>query len=115
MSVPVAVVRALIAGSMFFATLVVVAGPASADSPGCVTGAEFRRIDKGMTRMRVQRIFDTKGRSLFRNPGAVHNSARTYRMCVRWRRGTGHSQVQIQFNNYATRGGPQRVVHKQHY
>ena len=68
-----------------------------------------------MTRSRVHRIFDTNGTSLFENPGDVHNSAREYRMCAAWKKATGHSKVQIQYNNYAAHGGPQRVVHKQHY
>ncbi len=90
-------------------------GPAAADSPGCVTAGEFRDVRDGMTRAKVQRIFDTKGMSLFENPGAVHNSAREYPMCAAWKRASGDSKVQVQYNNYATNGGPQRVVHRQHY
>jgi hypothetical protein len=36
-------------------------------------------------------------------------------MCAAWRAATGDSKVQIQYNNYAAHGGPQRVVYKQHY
>lgn len=89
--------------------------PASADTPGCVSGAEYRRVHDGMTRGAVHRLFDTKGRNLFENPGAVHNSAREYRMCAAFRAATGDTKVQVQYNNYAAHGGPQRVVFKQHY
>ena len=64
---------------------------------------------------KVHDIFDTKGTSLFENPGRVHYSARQYRMCAAWRTATGNSKVQIQYNNYATHGGPQHVVYKKHY
>ena len=100
---------------MLTATLMLVVGPAAGDTPGCVTRAEYRQVHDGMTRGKVHNIFDTKGRSLFENPGRVHNSAREYRMCAAWRTATGDSKVQIQYNNYATHGGPQRVVYKQHY
>jgi hypothetical protein len=63
----------------------------------------------------VHDIFDTLGRSLFENPGAVHNSARVYRRCAAWKAATGDTTVQVQFNNFAAHGGPQRLVLKQHY
>lgn len=90
-------------------------GPANADTPRCVSGAEYRKIHKGMSRGKVHRIFDTKGRSLFENPGAVHNSAREYRMCSGFAAATGDTKVQVQYNNYAANGGPQLVAFKQHY
>ena len=99
------------------ATAVVVAGglaitaPADADTGDqrpCVTHREYKRITKGMTKARVHDIFDTKGTFLFRNPGAVHNEAKEYRGC-------SGSTVQVQYNNYAAKGGPQRVVFKQVY
>jgi hypothetical protein len=108
-------IGALTAGVMLTATLMLVVGPAAGDTPGCVTRAEYRRVHDGMTRGKVHDIFDTIGTSLFENPGAVHNSAREYRMCAAWRTATGDSKVQIQYNNYAAHGGPQRVVYKQHY
>ena len=91
------------------------AAPVSADTPGCVSAAEYRRVHDHMTRGKVHRIFDTSGRNLFENPGVVHNSAREYRMCAAFRAATGDSKVQIQYNNYAANGGPQLVVYKQHY
>ena len=37
------------------------AAPVQADTPGCVTKAEFKRATKGMLKARVHRIFDTEG------------------------------------------------------
>jgi hypothetical protein len=45
---------------------------------GCVTRAEFRRVRRGMTKARVHRIFDTRGR--FADGGAGGYS-RVYRSC----------------------------------
>ena len=115
MTFPRLAVGALTAGPLLMATLMFNVGPAAADTPGCVTRAEYGRVHDGMTRGKVHDIFDTKGTSLFENSGAVHNSAREYRMCAAWRAATGDSKVQIQYNNYAAHGGPQRVVYKQHY
>ena len=108
--VPVAVAAVAVAGPWPGT-----AGPADADTPGCVSGAEYRKIHKGMARGKVHRIFDTNGTSLFENPGAVHNSAREYRMCAGFAAATGETKVQVQYNNYAADGGPQLVVLKQHY
>ena len=38
-----------------------VAAPASADTPGCVSRAEYRQVHSGMTKAWVRSIFDTKG------------------------------------------------------
>jgi hypothetical protein len=115
-SVNVSQLLAAFVGASFLAVPVFAAAPqAVADTPGCVSGAEYRRVHDGMTRGAVHRLFDTSGRRLFENPGAVHNSAREYRMCASFRRATGDTKVQIQYNNYAAHGGPQRVVYKQHY
>jgi hypothetical protein len=43
--------------------LVLVSPAASADTPGCVSRAENRRVDRGMTKRRVHRIVDTHGRA----------------------------------------------------
>lgn len=90
-------------------------GGTNPDTPGCVSAAEYRQVRNGMTRAKVHRILDTPGTSLFENPGAVHNSAREYRMCASFSATTGDTKVQVQYNNYAAHGGPQRVVFKQHY
>ena len=95
-------------------TVGLAASPASAspDKRPCVTKPEYRQIKKGMTLVRVHDIFDTKGTILFQNPGAVTNGAREYRSCRK--SGLG-AKVQIQYNNYATNGGPFRVVNIDSY
>ena len=59
--------------------VIVTAAPASADTPGCVTKKEYRRIHKGMTKKRVHRIFDTR-RSWFAG-GSAGVYKRTYQSC----------------------------------
>lgn len=64
--------------------LVVVAGPAHAgtDSPGCVTHREFRSVRKGMTKARVQAVFDTAGRrAAYSSAGGFVFEIRTYKVC----------------------------------
>lgn len=56
----------------------VTAGPAAADTPGCVTKKEYRKVHRGMTKRRVHRIFDTRG--WFADGGAGGYS-RVYRSC----------------------------------
>jgi hypothetical protein len=56
----------------------VIAGPASADTPGCVTRAEFDRVHKGMTKKRVHRIFDFHG--IFHD-GHAGGYTRAYSRC----------------------------------
>jgi len=85
--------------------------PAQADSPGCVTRAEYRAVDKGMLKSKVHRIFDTNGKRLYINHGQVTNEGREYRVCRHPRR--GGSYVQVQYDNYKQRGGPLRVGRKQ--
>lgn len=80
-----------------------------------MTRAEYRAVKKGMTKARVHKIFDFSGRVLFANSGTQRNEAREYRMCGPWKKATGHTRVQVQYNNYATKGGPLRVIYKQHY
>jgi hypothetical protein len=43
------------------ATLLAIPEAAVADTPGCVTRAEFRKVNDGMSMRRVHRIFDTNG------------------------------------------------------
>ena len=74
--------RSLVAAGAGLALAVVgaavTASPAAADTPGCVTKKEYRRIHKGMTTKRVLRIFDTH-RSWGTGGGAVYT--RTYQSC----------------------------------
>lgn len=115
MTVPRLAVRALTASIALVIAPLVVVQPAQADTPGCVSRQEYRKARNGTTRGKVHRIFDISGMSLFENTGRQHNSAREYRMCAPWRAATGDSKVQVQYNNYAANGGPQRVAFKQHY
>jgi len=88
----------------FVATMVLgfagLSGPmtstARADSPGCVTKGEFRRVDRGMTRRRVARIFDTNGRLASRY-GAY--ATRDYNPCARF------ASVSVEYKHG-------RVIHK---
>lgn len=51
---------------------------ASADSPGCVTRAEYERVHDGMRKARVHRIFDTRGRF---GDGGAGGYSRLYTEC----------------------------------
>ncbi len=62
--------------------LVLVSPAASADTPGCVTRAENRRVDRGMTKRRVHRIVDTDGRFWHGHAGGY---TRRYTPCWRTR------------------------------
>ena len=69
------------------AGVVVTAGPAAADTPGCVSKTEFRKLHKGMTRERAHRILDTNGRQSYTYwISGDHYSGRDYRACThpRW-------------------------------
>jgi hypothetical protein len=57
---------------------VILASPGHADTPGCVTKAEFQQAPKGMRIIRVHAIFDTSGRFL---DGGAGGFARRYRFC----------------------------------
>jgi hypothetical protein len=67
---------------------------AQADTPGCVTRAEFRQVHDGMPMARVHRIFDTDGHqsSVIVVGGQVH-VARNYVACHRPRQ----SFVQVHY------------------
>jgi hypothetical protein len=55
---------------------------ASADTPGCVTKREFARVNHGMTKARVARIFDTHGKQTsFFTVGGDSYEGRSYRAC----------------------------------
>jgi hypothetical protein len=58
--------------------VVAVAAPAQADSAGCVTRAEYRKVHRGMTQRRVRSIFDTRGSF---GDGGAGGYSRLYRQC----------------------------------
>ena len=62
--------------------LAVLAPPASADTPGCATREEFRRVERGMSSVRVAKILDTNGSrgAVVDGPG-YHETYRLYTKC----------------------------------
>ena len=57
--------------------------PAQADTPGCVTRAEYRAVTKGMTKARVHKIFDTDGRrQAISTSGGYAFEIRSYKTCA---------------------------------
>ena len=58
-------------------------GPASADTPGCVSKAEYKKATHGMQKAKVHRIFDTSGRqSSTYNISGTHYETRDYKPCT---------------------------------
>ncbi|HEX5949627.1 MAG TPA: hypothetical protein VFZ96_01385 [Actinomycetota bacterium] len=49
---------------------------------GCVSRPEFRRVEIGMRKARVHRIFDTRGEVIHLGP---HREERAYDICRRYR------------------------------
>ncbi len=80
--------------SLLFAICGVFAAPspATADTPGCVARSEYRLVHHGMAKLRVQRIFDTGGRSVSTAGG---HDVRVYRACDRPRL----AYVSVHFSN----------------
>ncbi len=92
------------------------AGAADASSnPRCVSAIEYSKVHKGTLLSRAHRTFGTSGTVLFHNGASVGNGAREYPVCAAWASATGKRRVQVQYNNYATGGGPMRVVLIQYY
>jgi hypothetical protein len=56
---------------------------AAADTPGCVTKGEFRKVHRGFHKRRVHRIFDTAGKqtSWYSGFGTTYEG-REYRACT---------------------------------
>jgi len=80
------------------------APPAYADTPGCVTRAEYREIERGMTVAFVARIFDTNGRVVATIRDGRHLTvARSYDAC------RSRGRVGVVFSN---RTGRLRVTDK---
>lgn len=67
---------------------------AQADTPRCVTKAEYRQVHRGMAKGRVHRVFDVRGRRVaFSKHRRVTSEIRRYRTCRR------RSAVSIAFGN----------------
>ncbi len=94
---------ALLASALLGGGLVAATAPAQADTPGCVSKPKVRRIEKGMTKKHVHRIFDTAGRFA---DGAAGGYTRGYRYCV----AEPDRRVYV---SYAPRRGAHRVIEMQ--
>lgn len=90
------------------------AADASSNAP-CVSAGEYSKVRKGTLLSTAHNIFGTSGKVLFQNGSSVGNGAREYPACPAWASATGKRRVQVQYNNYAARGGPMRVVFIQYY
>ena len=80
------------------------AAPAVAETPTCVSRAEYRAVKNGWTRARVARVFDVSGRSV---EARAPFRARTYNDC--WRSNEVWGKVSVV---YRYRNGAWRVVDK---
>src|SRR4051812_916295 len=86
-------------------TPLVLAAPAQADTPGCVTRAEYRAVHKGYTVRHVRNIFDTWGhRDAISTSGGYGSQIRSYHTCSRY------SAVSISFSKNP--GGLYRLAAK---
>jgi hypothetical protein len=64
------------------ASVGVLAPTAHADTPHCVTRAEYERVHDGMSKRRVHRIFDIPGRRVsISSSGGLTSEIRSYRTC----------------------------------
>jgi hypothetical protein len=72
------------------------ASPAMADTPRCVTRAEFRHVHNGMTKHRVHRIFDTRGTF---GDGGAGGYSRLYRQCRKPAPGHAVCQVSVEYSD----------------
>ena len=70
--------RALAGALCTIMALGVVAGPASGDTPGCVTRGEYKKVKKGWSKKRVKRVFDTGGKLFSDFSGTT---TRKYKAC----------------------------------
>ncbi len=99
------VVAALAATAISTFGMVSLAPAASADTPGCVTRAEFAKIDVGVTKRHVRTIFDTRGRF---GDGFAGGYTRAYRSCA-------HPRVLANVWYEGEHAGqPARVIRKGH-
>jgi Ni/Co efflux regulator RcnB len=86
--------KTICAVALVVASIGIGAPTAYADTPRCVTKAEYRRVHDGMRRARVHRIFDTRGhRDAIAGSGPTLTEVRGYRTC---RRG---SAVSVSYRN----------------
>jgi hypothetical protein len=76
------------------ATLVPATAAQAADTPTCVTRAEYKAVHKGMTKTRVHRIFDISGKRMaIAHSGGFTSEIRSYKTCQKF------SAVSIAYDN----------------
>lgn len=76
---------AIAASVLTMAGSLLTTAPASADTEGCVTRAEYRKVHRGDTKARVHRIFDTAGhRDAISSSGGYRSEIRSYHTCSRF-------------------------------
>ncbi len=81
--------------------------PASAHAHHCVSRAEYRHVHKGLTKVRVHRVFDTDGRrKAISHSGAGTSEVRSYAACHR-----RHGRVLVSFTSYSN-SAPLRLNNK---
>ncbi len=95
----------LATAALAVAPIMASAAPASADTEGCVTKTEFRKVSKGWALKRVHRVFDTAGKQSFFYSGY---QTRDYKPC----RNPDFSFVMV---DYEKRNGVWRVTSKSAY
>jgi hypothetical protein len=79
-------IKQVVVATVLGASTLVVAPPASADTPRCVNRSEFGSVRLGMMKHRVHAVFDTAGRRVSiatSSTGHYFSEIRTYRRCSR--------------------------------
>ena len=80
------------------ATLTAAGVPAQATPGPCVSRGEYQQVHRSMTKHRVHRIFDTRGRrTAFSRHGRSTFEVRRYRGCPR------HTAVSVAYGNRRVR------------
>jgi hypothetical protein len=104
---------ALLAVGCIAGSVVAVPSLASADTPGCVSRAEFYSIKRGMSPAKVGRIFDTRGSVIYDEWDEVvtdngdgsftvtsyQDVVRSYKKCSGYERGRGRVGVRFDDRN----------------
>ena len=110
LKVPRTIIRATAVATtgvvMSTGAVMMTASPASADTPGCVTRAEYDHVSKGMRKVRVHRIFDTRGTF---GDGGAGGYSRLYKECRKLPPGDGCWAI-VEYSD--SRAGVARVAGK---
>jgi hypothetical protein len=98
----------LLASALVFVPLTVVAPSAMADTPGCVTKAEFQAAVKGWSIQRVHNKFDTHGAQEWFFSATAYTPAEQTREC----RACAHPSYSLVSVDYEKRSGVWRLTSK---